>query len=255
MAHFINCISCGKQYNKDIFDKCPFCGSLQIIPPKTAEEIINEHKHKEELVKKQNEEILKEAVRKRYNVDGDISDEQYKQLIEIYKHEVGDIALDEKKNEKEKNNHSKKIPTGIIIGIIACLITIIIIFSVGGSSSTKAAHNIKTADQWVTYCDNEPNIHRCLNVFDKIDHTTQIRIWDDLSYMVRHLYNFDDKAGIKKDSFGYLVVYIKTRNKFSNAEAFYEEVSKHHMGLDAQWALTLVTEKHLEELCDQYLNE
>lgn len=26
MAHFINCSSCGKQYNEDAFDKCPHCG-------------------------------------------------------------------------------------------------------------------------------------------------------------------------------------------------------------------------------------
>ena len=26
MAHFINCSSCGKQYNKQAFDKCPHCG-------------------------------------------------------------------------------------------------------------------------------------------------------------------------------------------------------------------------------------
>ncbi len=26
MAHFINCSSCGKQYNDQVFDKCPHCG-------------------------------------------------------------------------------------------------------------------------------------------------------------------------------------------------------------------------------------
>lgn len=26
MAHFINCSSCGKQYNDQAFDKCPHCG-------------------------------------------------------------------------------------------------------------------------------------------------------------------------------------------------------------------------------------
>lgn len=27
MAHFIDCPSCGKQFNKDVYDKCPFCGT------------------------------------------------------------------------------------------------------------------------------------------------------------------------------------------------------------------------------------
>ena len=119
MAHFINCISCGKQYNKDVFDKCPFCGSLQIIPQKTAEEIINEHKHKEELVKEQNEEILKDAVRKRYNVAGDISEEQYGQLKEIYLKEYGN------RNDTLKNENSSSPRNGYVgwvKGILAALI-------------------------------------------------------------------------------------------------------------------------------------
>lgn len=254
MAYFINCISCGKQYNKDVFDKCPFCGSLQIIPPKTAEEIINEHKHKEELVKEQNEEILKEAVRKRYNVDGDISDEQYKQLIEIYKHDVGDITLDEKKNEKEKSNHSKKIPTGIIIGIIACLITIIIIFSVGGSSSTKAAHNIKTADQWVTYCDKEPNINRCLNVFDKIDLTTQCRIYEDLTIMVAHLNYDDEKGSIKRDAYGYLWIY---RIGYPKGETMTDELKEHGIydSMNERYAIMVLGKDRMAELVERWKNE
>lgn len=106
MAHFINCTSCGKQYNKDAFEECPFCGfspngktvicpnhlcgkevsdkfdhcpfcqTLLIKPTKTAEEIINEHNREEE--------NLKNAIRKQYNIVGDISEEQYKQLKEIY---------------------------------------------------------------------------------------------------------------------------------------------------------------------------
>lgn len=147
---------CGKEVSTQ-FDNCPFCNTQLIKTKRTAEEIINEHKHKVELIKEQKEEILKEAVRKRYNIDGDISDEQYDQLIEIYKHEVGNITLNDKLIEKEKNNHGKKIPTGGIIGIIACLITIIIlIFSVGGSSTTRIAHNIRTADEWVTYATTNP---------------------------------------------------------------------------------------------------
>ncbi len=101
--------SCGKEISIK-FDNCPFCNTPLIKTKRTAEEIINEHK--ELLIKEQKEEILKEAVRKRYNVDGDISDEQYRQLIEIYKHEVGEITMNEKKNVKENNNHGKKLPTG-----------------------------------------------------------------------------------------------------------------------------------------------
>lgn len=90
MAHFINCTSCGKQYDKDAFEECPFCGfipnaktvicpnrlcgkevsdkfdhcpfchTLLIKPTKTAEDIINEHKRKEE--------ELRDAIRKKYNI-------------------------------------------------------------------------------------------------------------------------------------------------------------------------------------------
>ena len=143
-----------------------------------------------------------------------------------------------------------------VIGLQAIVaLIIILVFSGGGSSSTKIAQNIRTADQWVTYCDSEPNIHRCLNVFDKIDHTTQIRIWDDLVYMVKNLSTYDDKARIKKDSWGYLTIYMKARDKYSSAEAFYDEISKNHMVSDLNWVMVLVTDKRLQELADQYLNE
>lgn len=129
---------CGKEVSTK-FDNCPFCNTPLIKPKRTAEDIINEHKHKEELVKEQNEEILKEAVRKRYNVVGDISDEQYKQLIEIYKDEVGDAVLnDERKDKGEK--HSKKSKGDWIVGVgmmVSVIAVIILICSIGGSHQTK----------------------------------------------------------------------------------------------------------------------
>lgn len=126
MAHFINCTSCGKQYNKDAFEECPFCGftpngktvicpnhlcgkevsdkfeycpfchTLLIKPTKTAEEIINEHKREEE--------DLKNAIRKQYNIVGDISEEQYKQLKEIYLKE--NHTHQSTKEGKSKHSHA-----------------------------------------------------------------------------------------------------------------------------------------------------
>lgn len=146
----------------------------------------------------------------------------------------------------------------IIILAVAVIVLIASIVTLGcwsKPSHKKIAKDIRTADQWVTYCDSEPNIHRCLNVFDKIDHTTQIRIWDDLVYMVKNLSTYDDKARIKKDSWGYLTIYMKARDKYSSAEAFYDEISKNHMVSDLNWVMVLVTDKRLQELADQYLNE
>lgn len=87
MAHFINCTSCGKQYNKDAFEECPFCGftpnSKTVICPNRLcgkevsdkfdhcpfchtrlikpKDIINEYHRKKE-------EELKDAIRKKYNI-------------------------------------------------------------------------------------------------------------------------------------------------------------------------------------------
>lgn len=246
---------CGKEVS-DKFDHCPFCHTPLIKPKKTAEDIINEYNRKEEDLRNAVEDDLRSAIRKHYNINGEISDEQYKQLIEIYKHEVGDVSLSQEKVEKENNNHGKIIPTGGIIAIVACLITIVFfIFSTGGSSNIKAAQTIRTADQWVTYCDGEPSITRCLSVFDKIDHTTQIRIWDDLAYMVAHLLTNDEKSRIKIDSFGYLMVYMKARDDFSNSAAFFDDIKEHHfMRDDVRWASILLNDR-LDELVNQYINE
>ncbi len=161
MAHFINCISCGKQYNKDVFDKCPFCGSLQIIPQKTAEEIINEHKHKEELVKEQNEEILKDAVRKRYNVAGDISEEQYGQLKEIYLKEYGN------RNDTLKNENSSSPRNGYVgwvIGILAALIIFLIIFFAAGGGHSKTYNEYMSCIR-----EREAAINRATSLFEMKD--------------------------------------------------------------------------------------
>ena len=161
MAHFINCISCGKQYNKDVFDKCPFCGSLQIIPPKTAEEIINEHKHKEELVKEQNEEILKDAVRKRYNVAGDISEEQYGQLKEIYLKEYGNRD-DTLKNENSSSPRNGYV--GWVIGILAALIIFLIIFFAAGGGHSKTYNEYMSRIR-----EREAAINRATSLFEMKD--------------------------------------------------------------------------------------
>ena len=161
-------------------------------------------------------------------------------------------------NEKGKDNgekHGRK-STGWIVGIIVgAIASIILICSMGGSSDTKLAQNIVTADQWVTYCGKDANIHRCLRVFDKIDHTTQVRIWDDLSYMVAHLSTNDDKMRIKSDSWGYLVIYMKAREDNPKADAFYNEIYPHHIGTDEMWARIILTEKRMDELVEKYLNE
>ena len=140
------------------------------------------------------------------------------------------------------------------VAIIVLIASIITLSSLSRPSHEKIAKDIRTADQWVTYCDSEPNIHRCLNVFDKIDHTTQVRIWDDLSYMVANILTNDDKARIKEDSWGYLVIYVKDRNNYSNAAAFWDDARKNHFGEEQRWAYILLTDKRLEELSNQYLN-
>lgn len=126
MAHFINCTSCGKQYNKDAFEECPFCGftpnsktvicpnrlcgkevsdefdhcpfcHTQLIKPtKTADDIINEHKQKED--------NLRNAIKKQYNIAGDISEEQYQQLKEIYLKEYNTNQL--AKGSTSKHSHA-----------------------------------------------------------------------------------------------------------------------------------------------------
>lgn len=251
MAHFINCISCGKQYNKDVFDKCPFCGSLQIIPQKTAEEIINEHKHKEELVKEQNEEILKDAVRKRYNVAGDISEEQFKQLLAIYEQENGNRILPQQNDDSPILKRNKwTIP--IILSTLVMFI--IIIIGISSGNSNKASKIIRTADQWVTYCDSEPNIHQCLKAFDKIDLTTQCRIYDDLAYMVANLTKYDEKGRIKADAYGYIWIYMV---RYEKGKLLGEELKKTGIAdkMNTNYATMILTERRFRELIDQWENE
>lgn len=98
-------------------------------------------------------------------------------------------------------------------------IFVALLASCGGGS---ASHNIKTADQWVEYCDNESNIHRCLKTFDGIDPTYQRKIWDELTIMVAHLRLDDVKGRIKKDAWGYLIIYAADQNYYSNSPAFFE---------------------------------
>ncbi|MBR3782901.1 MAG: hypothetical protein IKJ78_00345 [Bacteroidales bacterium] len=97
---------------------------------------------------------------------------------------------------------------------VVCLVFLV---SCGG-------HNIKTADQWVTYCDNEPNIHRCLETFDKIDFTTQCKIWDELTIIVSHLTVDDVKGRIKKDAWVYLLIYSGMNPSTESSTRFHEYV-------------------------------
>ena len=209
--------------------------------PKTAADIINEHKQKED--------DLREIIRKKYNIVGDISDEQYKQLIEIFKQEVGEITLNEKKKEG-KNNHGKIILTGGIIGIIVCLLAILILnFNIGGFF-TKA-QNIRTADQWVEYCSNEPNIHRCLKVFDKLDMTTKCLIWDELTNMVAHLRFDDEKQGVKSDAWIYLNIYMVEH------ETFREKLERQGKlnTFESRAATVVVASGRVDAIIERYNNE
>ena len=182
MAHFINCTSCGKQYNKDAFDECPFCGfpangktvicpnrlcgkeistkfdncpfchTPLIKPKRTAEDIINEYKHKER------EEDLRDAIRKQYNIDGDISEDQYGQLREIYLKEHGNRN---DATKKENLSGQRNGSVGWIIGILAALIIFVIIFFAAGGGHSKTYNEymsrIKT---------RETSINRATSLFD-----------------------------------------------------------------------------------------
>lgn len=107
---------------------------------------------------------------------------------------------------------------------------------------------IRTADQWVTYCDHEPNIHRCLNAFDKIDLTTQRRIFGDLAQMVAHITYQDEKERIKKDAYGYLLIYMVAYEK---GKELYK--SGLEMG-DTRYADMLVADR-IDELAEQWKRE
>lgn len=143
MAHFIHCTSCGEQYNEDAFEECPFCGfspngnnvicpnffcgkevgdkldycpfcHTQLIKPKkTAADIINEHKQKKD--------NLRETIRKNYNIEGDISEEEYTQLLTIYKEEKRNnpSSYQPPKTPKKKRKISKGV--GIVIVLLALL--------------------------------------------------------------------------------------------------------------------------------------
>lgn len=98
-------------------------------------------------------------------------------------------------------------------------VCVVLLASCGGGFN-----KIKTADQWVTYCDNESNIHRCLKTFDKIDFTTQCKIWDELTIMVANLRVDDVKGRIKGDAWGYLMIYSIDCKPYLNGTAFYEYI-------------------------------
>lgn len=128
----------------------------------------------------------------------------------------------------------------------------------GGTNSKKAASNIRTADQWVNYCDSEPNIHRCLNSFDKIDIATQCRIFEDLTTMVAHLTYTDEKGPIKSDAFGYLWFYMLGNaigyEKGDSMKAELERMGKYD-NMNVRAALMVVTLDRLGEIAARWKSE
>jgi len=281
MAHFINCTSCGKQYNKDAFEECPFCGfspngktvicpnrlcgkevsdkfdhcpfchTKLIKPTKTAEDIINEYKHKADNQRKQEEDELRDIIRKRYNIEGDITEEQYKQLIDIYEQENGNRILPQKNDDSPI---SKRNRWTIPIILSTLVVFLVIIIGISSGNSNNASKKIRTADQWVTYCDSEPNIHRCLKAFDKIGLATQCQIYEDLTLMVAHLTYNDDKGRIKADSYGYLWIYMTAydKGKLMNEELRKEGVLN---AMNNNYAIMILTQERMRELIEQWKNE
>lgn len=140
---------CGKEVS-DKFDYCPFCHTLLIKPTKTAEDIINERKRKED--------DLRDAIRKQYNIDGDISEEQYGQLREIYLKEYGNRN---DANKKESPSGQRNGSVGWVIGIVVALIIFLIIFFAAGGGHSKTYNEymsrIKT---------REASINRATSLFD-----------------------------------------------------------------------------------------
>ena len=148
---------CGKEISVK-FDKCPFCHTLLIKPKKTAEDIINEHKHTER------EEDLKDAIRKQYNIDGDISEEQYGQLREIYLKEHGP-KYDANTNESSSGQRNGRI--GWIVGISAVLIIfLIIVFAAGGSHSKTYNDYMHSIHEREAAIDRATSLFDMANIYD-----------------------------------------------------------------------------------------
>lgn len=84
----------------------------QLVPSRnTAADIINEHI--------QQEADLRDEIRKKYNIEGDISEEQYKQLCAIYKEEEKNTATPnvEKKKTKQTINKETVWIIAIVLGL------------------------------------------------------------------------------------------------------------------------------------------
>ncbi len=142
-----------------------------------------------------------------------------------------------------------------VIGGQAIIVAVIILFFGGCDfTSDKHARNIRTADQWVTYCDSEPNIHRCLKAFDKIDLTTQCRIYDDIALMVANLTKYDEKGRIKADAYGYIWIYMV---RYEKGKLLGEELKKTGIAdkMNTNYATMILTERRFRELIDQWENE
>lgn len=79
MANFIKCPSCGKQYNKDAFDKCPFCGT-SLYAGNSADDVLNDFSEREKV----KQESQRRKILSYFKIDGDVTDEQYEELNKKY---------------------------------------------------------------------------------------------------------------------------------------------------------------------------
>ena len=130
----------------------------------------------------------------------------------------------------------------------------IIIIGISSGHSNNASKNIRTADQWVTYCDSEPNISRCLKIFDKIDQTTQCQIYEDLTMMVANLTYNDEKGRVKQDAWCYIWIYMVAYDK---GKTMQEELKKRgtYDTMEFRYAHMIVSDKRMEQLIDQWKRE
>lgn len=114
---------CGKEVSV-LFERCPFCNTPLVKKNKTAEEIIKEHLQKTNNQRKQEEDKLRDVIRKRYCIEGDITEEQYKQLLAIYEQENGNRILPQQNDDSPILKRNKwTIP--IILVMFITLITLI----------------------------------------------------------------------------------------------------------------------------------
>ncbi len=167
---------CGKEVS-DKFDHCPFCHTLLIKPTKTAEDIINEYNRKEE--------DLRNDIKKRYKIDGNISEEQYGQLKEIYLKEYG------KRNDAQENESSivqGNGSIGWIIGISAALIIFIIIFFAAGGGHSKTYNNYMSSIRA-----QRSAINRATSLFDMVELDERILPLGALDYLT----DGDEKRAVK----------------------------------------------------------